>query len=87
MTTTPNLTNRLTEKQAIRLQNLIASGPFDRKEPVDSELLAAGWAQLYDGTDAVEAHDNAAASLYDRFGCIKDNLLPESWLRQKKVAL
>lgn len=74
---------RLTEKQAVRLQNLIASGPHDRREPVDSELIQLGWAQLYDDTEAVEAHDDAAKDLYDSNGCIKDELLPEKWLAMK----
>jgi hypothetical protein len=71
--------NRLTTRQASRLQNLLASGPADRKEPVDSELFALGWLQNYDETDAVEPADAAEKALYDDRGVIKDHLMPEEW--------
>jgi hypothetical protein len=70
----------LTPRQATRLQNLIASGPLDRT-PVDTELIGLGWAQEYDGSDAIEATDAAAQRLYDSRGQIKAELLPVEWHR------
>jgi hypothetical protein len=75
---------RLTEQQTNRLQNLIACGPLDRR-PVDTDLIELGWAQIYDDMpDAIEAHALASEALYDDRGCIKDRLLPQAWLDQKR---
>lgn len=78
--------NRLTIPQAERLQHLLATGPHDRRDPVDTQLIELGWAQLYDDTDAVEGHTLAAEALYDGRGCIKEHLLPAEWLLQLKTS-
>lgn len=70
-----NTRQRLTKRQAARLADIMAYGPMDAA-PGDEELHALGWLEKYDGTDAWDAADGAAAEFYGPDGKIRDYLSP-----------
>ena len=73
---------RFTPRGAMRLSNLIMYGPQDEK-PTDADLIAHGWAQRYEDTDAVEAHPEAEQAFREGngHGPIKARFMPKQWVK------